>query len=153
MPWDAAQKFNIFLKSKSKRKDNLIFKVQSVIKKVTYYLIFLLRMSQSSTPFSLFSQPIITKDVQNRIPVPALMSNSKMSQVQNSSSSNSNSNTNSNTNDNPSMQDLMNLIKGQSSLINSLQKTISSLQNTIDGLNLKLEEFENGSRGINKDVN
>ena len=108
-------------------------------------------MSQSSTLFSLVSQPIVTKDVQNRIPVPASMSNSKMLQVQNSSSSNSN--TNSNTNDNPSMQDLMNLIKGQSSLINSLQKTISSLQNTIDGLNLKLEEFENGSRGINKDVN
>ena len=42
----------------------------------------------------------------------------------------------------------MNLLTGQSSLISSLQRTISSLQNTIDGLNVKLENFENGSMGV-----
>ena len=45
------------------------------------------------------------------------------------------------------------LIRDQSSLISSLQRTISSLQNTIDGLNIKLQNFEDGSRGIDKDDN
>ena len=46
----------------------------------------------------------------------------------------------------------MSLIKDQSIIISSLQKTIISLQSTIDGLNVRLEGFENCSRGVGGDV-